>query len=348
MLFYKNKSTWVCLAIGAMVFSLSFCAGPVRESGIRLSWPQPPEQERIRYLGSFSSAADLNLTGPWLRKVYRFITGTKRVTIKLGTPYGIAVDTEGNISVADSFPPAIHFFSPAAKKSHELTKPADLQLVSPIGVAVDGRGNVFVSDSMLASVFIFDGSGKYRFSIDSTHFLRPTGIAVDRYRDRLYVVDTRAHDVKIFDLEGVLLKTIGGRGIGPGEFNYPTCICVDRNGDVYVGDSLNFRIVVFGPDGTYRTHFGQAGDGSGYFSKIKGVAVDSDGHIYVSDAQYDVVQVFDLQGEFLLSFGRTGRETGEFRFPAGLCIDGRDVIYVADRLNQRVQMFQYITDKNEH
>ena len=335
------------LAVGAVIFLLSACTGPVRESDIQLSWPQPPERERIRYAGEFASPADLRITSPWLGKVYRFITGAKKETVKLGTPYGIAVDGHGNIYVADSFPPAVHVFSPGRKKYLELAGPAGLQMVSPIGTAVDDRGQVFVSDSMARTVVCFDQSGKHRFSIDSDQFQRPTGIAVDRYRRRLFVVDTLAHGVKIFSLDGELLSTFGRRGNGPGEFNYPTCVCVDRKGDVYVGDSLNFRIMVFDPDGVYRTHFGQAGDGSGFFSKIKGVAVDSDGHIYVSDAEYDVIQVFDRLGNFLLSFGASGREAGEFRFPAGLCIDHRDIIYVADRLNQRVQMFQYITDNND-
>ncbi len=60
-------------------------------------------------------------------------------------------------------------------------------------------------------------------------------VAVDD-AGRLYVLDSRFHEVKVFDTNGALLESVGGRGKGPGEFAGPTSIAVDGKQRLYVGD----------------------------------------------------------------------------------------------------------------
>ena len=67
-------------------------------------------------------------------------------------------------------------------------------------------------------------------------------MAYDDSRDRLYVADTRSHNIKAFDKDGKFLFTIGKRGSGDGEFNFPSYVAVDKNGRLYVTDSFNFRV----------------------------------------------------------------------------------------------------------
>ncbi len=83
----------------------------------------------------------------------------------------------------------------------------------------------------------------------------------------------------------------GSQGSGPGQFNRPTGICVDRDSNVYVVD-LN-RVQKFTSDGTYLGSFGGTGSGPGQFSAAIDVAVDPSGRIYVTDAQNIRTQVFD-------------------------------------------------------
>ena len=90
----------------------------------------------------------------------------------------------------------------------------------------------------------------------------------------------------MFDSDGELLGGIGERGVGPGQFNFPTNVALDATGRLYVTDSLNFRVQVF--DSRARAasrQIGGQGDMPGYFSQPKGLAVDGEDHLYVVDAQ---------------------------------------------------------------
>ena len=51
----------------------------------------------------------------------------------------------------------------------------------------------------------------------------------------------------------------------PGDFARPAGLAVDRDGNLYVADTLNNRIEIFDGDGKFVSTFGKAGDGPGYF-----------------------------------------------------------------------------------
>ena len=108
---------------------------------------------------------------------------------------------------------------------------------------------------------------------------------------------------------------MAGGGNGPGEFNFPTHIAADRQGDLYVTDSMNSRIVRLDPEGRFKNQIGAQGDGPGHFSRPKGVAVDTFGHVYVMDAVFDNIQIFDREGQYLLALGELGSEPGQFWLP---------------------------------
>jgi len=169
-----------------------------------------------------------------------------------------------------------------------------------------------------------------------------TGIAYSQKSNTVWVVETSLHRISILNLKGEVIKTIGKRGMGLGEFNYPTSIWIDNEGKVYVVDSMNFRIQIFNEEGTVISVFGEQGNASGYFSRPKGIATDSKGHIYISDALFHTIQIFDINGNFLYNFGKQGRNEGEFWMPAGIYIDENDYIYIADSYNSRVQIFQLV------
>jgi DNA-binding beta-propeller fold protein YncE len=213
---------------------------------------------------------------------------------------------------------------------------------SPIGVTGDDGDNVYITDSAAGTIW------RYTVGQDSVQQFtpfklgRPTGIAYSREKHLLYVSDTTAHQIIVFDLSGRERFRFGTRGSGPRQFNFPTDLFVDRLGRVFVTDPLNHRIQFFSPEGDYLGAIGQPGDAAGYLSKPKGVAVDSEGHIYVCDALQDAVQIFDENGQVLLSFGEQGDAPGEFWMPSGIYIDRDDTIYVSDTYNQRIQVFKYL------
>ncbi|GMR04211.1 MAG: 6-bladed beta-propeller [Thermodesulfobacteriota bacterium] len=303
-----------------------------------LLWPAPPEPARISYSQSISRPEDIGLKKGVFKRMLEFVLGpAMRDIIK---PYGINTDTKGRLLVADTAFKRIHIYDIKERKYSFIDRVGKKPLVSPIGVATDGEDNIYVTDSVAAKVFVFNRKGKFLFDIDGGE--RPTGIAVNRELKLLYVVDTGANKVRVFDLKGNRKKTFGSLGANPGQFNYPVDIFIDRNGEVYVVDTMNYRVQIFNEQGYFISAFGSQGDGTGNFGRPKGVAVDSDGNIYVADAIFDTVQIFSRRGDFLLNFGQLGSKRGEFWMPGGLYIDNGDNVYVADTYNKRVQAFEYL------
>ena len=208
-----------------------------------------------------------------------------------------------------------------------------------------GKGYLF-TDSRLNKVFFVSENGKNQGTINDTMKLQqPTGVAFNNATKEIWVVETNKHRLVLMDGEGKFIKAIGSRGADTAQFNFPTSIWIDKNGDVFVVDALNFRVQIFDKTGKYLTNFGEAGDGSGYFSRPKGIATDEFGNIYVVDGQFHTVQVFDRAGRFLYRFGSQGKQKEEFWMPSGIYIDNENYIYVADTYNSRIQVFQLINGR---
>jgi streptogramin lyase len=216
---------------------------------------------------------------------------------------------------------------------------ANRDFPSLVGLCVLPGRELFFSDSKLNQVFRVDEE-KTRLFSDGITLRQPTGIAFHPGNEELWVVETAAHRIAVFNRSGAVVKRIGSRGTGRGQFNYPTFIWIDREGRIYVVDSMNFRIQMLDSEGGWITSFGQQGDGSGDLARPKGVATDSHGNIYITDALFHVVQIFNSEGEFLDSFGGQGQGQGEFWMPAGIYIDQDDHIFVADSYNSRIQVFK--------
>jgi DNA-binding beta-propeller fold protein YncE len=334
-----------------LLLAVTGCAGPATVlrpaqpvQDTALFWPLPPEKPRIQYLNSLSGPDGMGEKKTWFKSVTEAAFGREEAEERLLRPYGVFAGNE-RVYVTD---PGVHLLHVADMKENRFFQIKTVKgekLISPIGVAADKNGEIYLSDSMLNRVLVFDKDGFYLRDIGSGDlFTRPAGIAVDE--SRIYVVDTHAHKVLVFEIrDGRLLFSFGRNGAGKGDFNFPTNIFVSRDGLLYVMDSMNFRVQIFGRDGAFISAFGRLGDGSGDFSKAKGIAVDSEGHIYVADAHFDSVQIFDGEGKLLLSFGGSGRREGKMFLPAGIFIDDKDRIYVADSYNARVQIFQYLKEK---
>lgn len=304
-----------------------------------LFWPPPPAEMRVAFVESVYSPNDVGMELGFFNKLKRIISG--EVKDRLNKPMAVAVDAQKTIYICDSGNHAVHIFMQKEKRYKKITTIDNKKLLSPVGVAVSDNGRAFICDSNLKNVFCIDKEGRFKFAIGKDKgFLRPTGVAIGN--GRLYVVDTAAHSISIFDLAGNLVSQFGSRGRGEGEFNCPTSITVDNEGKIYVVDTLNFRIQVFDENNKFLWTIGEPGDSSGSFSRPKGVAVDSFRHIYVTDGIFDNVQIFSQKKEFLLSLGEAGHKDGEFWIPCGLAIDRDNYIYVADSYNQRIQIFRYV------
>jgi streptogramin lyase len=175
-------------------------------------------------------------------------------------PHGVAVDSDGNVYVADTWNERVKVCTPAGVCSTFAGK-ADqagddnTHFDSPRGVAVDSAGNVYVADSDNYRVqkctpggtcsTLFEASGGYGDGFDQIN--RPQDVAVDA-EGRVYVADIYNQRVQVFDSSGAYLTTIGGQwGSNNGELRHAASVAVDDQGNVYIADELNARIQKFAP-----------------------------------------------------------------------------------------------------
>jgi len=255
-------------------------------------------------------------------------------------PAGLAIDSRGNLYVADY-------------GSHRIRK------VSPKG-----------------AVELFAGNGERDF-LDANganaRFHLPAGIAIDA-DNNLYVTDslnhrirkiTQAGEVSTFAGSGEVGAGKGGHADGPGNtarFNTPDGITIDAEGNLYVTDTENNCIRKVLPNGTVHTLAGSGEkgflDGPGNVARFdypQGMALDSrNGYLYVADYHNHRIRMVTPGGEVrtIAGGGITGYSlqnpppapyadgTGEnarFYNPLGIVLDASGNLYVGDSLNYRVR-----------
>jgi hypothetical protein len=218
------------------------------------------------------------------------------------SPSGIAVDSSGNVYVAEQG--SIQKFNESGgflvKWGSEGT--GDGQFNYPSGMAVDRSGNVYVAEQVNGRIQKFNASGGFLSTMGSFgnghgQFSSSSGVAVDN-SGNVYVADTNNYRIQKFNESGVFLSKWGIYGTGEGQFGYPSGIAVDSSGNVYVVDSGNNRIEKFNTSGGFLSKWGSYGSGDGQFNNPTGVAVDSSGSVYVADTGNNRIEKFEtLKGD---------------------------------------------------
>ena len=117
------------------------------------------------------------------------------------------------------------------------------QFYSQFDITFDNSGNVYVADTSNQRVQVFSADGEYIRQFKNKRNSDLNGIALDS-NNLIYISDD-ANNISIFTSEGHFLRSLGGPGKGPGQFNRPTGITVSRDGVVYVSDHNNGRVQVF-------------------------------------------------------------------------------------------------------
>lgn len=346
------------LALSAL---LAGCAAPVPKVMVfdndgegaakraRIVWPLPPEVPRYEWVGQLLGEANFKPIAEKqfeamdiLRWIVGLVSGDER-PVQVQRPQSGVVDATGRIYVTDSGNASVFVFDHVAGElaTWELAE-SQTRFINPVGIAIGPGGDILVADSQLGIVARLDASGNPRRSIGRGMLTRPTGLAYDPVGKRIYVTDTAEHEIKVFDDDGRLLKRLGRRGEGDGEFNFPTHLAFSR-GELYVTDTMNSRIQVLGKEGeVLALRFGKLGITVGNLVRPKGVAVDNEGNIYVVESLNDHLLAFNLKGELLLAIGGNGRGPGRFELPAGVWVDKNNRVYVADSSNSRVAIFQFL------
>jgi sugar lactone lactonase YvrE len=258
------------------------------------------------------------------------------------SPQAVAVDSAGNVYVADTGNNVIRLITPAGVSSTLAGTPgvcgsADgtgpgASFDHPAGLALDGAGNLYVSDygsslirkvtpagqvTTLAGIPGVTGSANGPGA--SATFWHPLGLVVDSSTN-LYVADYGNHlvrkitpDNSVSTLAGVAGVPGSANGID-GQFNQPEAVAVDSAGYVYVADTGNAAIRRIASDGSITTLAGSPGtlgnlDGSGataLFAQPAGLCIDNAGNLYVSDYFDDTIRQISPSGNVTTLAGQVG------------------------------------------
>ncbi|WP_217361913.1 NHL repeat-containing protein [Paraburkholderia agricolaris] len=239
-------------------------------------------------------------------------------------PAGVALDSSGNVYVADF-------------GNNEIRK------ITPAGLV-----STFAGSGALGSA---NGMG------NTASFNHPGGVAVDA-NDNVYVADLGNNEIRKITAAGVVSTLAGsttpGHADGMGSsasFNSPWGVAVDASGNIYVADVENEEIRKITPAGLVSTFAGSlsAGslDGTGstaLFAGPRGIAIDRSGNLYVADSSNNEIRKITPAGvvSTLAGSTRSGSADGtggaaSFSDPNGVAVDASGAIFVADRVNNEIR-----------
>ena len=279
----------------------------------------------------------------------------------LNAPYGIALDSSGNIYLADALAASAFVYPPLASLPSQPNYPnvtptaaisgSDTGLSYPQGIALDSSRNIYVADSSANKVFVYpagsNGNGAPSPTTISTTMTTglgwPQGIALDS-SGKIYVTDdgfSGGGPGSVFvypagsNANAALTATISGNNTG---LSYPQGIALDSSGNIYVADESATSVFVYsaGSKGNVAPTATISGSDTN-LDTPEGIALDSSRNIYVADDGDDSCD--GTESVYVYSAGSnsnaapsatiSGGSTG-LCYPYGIALDSSGNIYVAD------------------
>jgi trimeric autotransporter adhesin len=323
----------------------------------------------------------------------------KANTEPLWNAYGLAVDKQGNIYIADTGNNSIRKIDPSGNLQTiaGVSKPCyqgrcgdngpalSAKLNAPQGIAVDSAGNIYIADSGDNRIRVIKTNGNiYPFAgnwnvpscttptspcgdggpAPKASLNAPVGLALDG-KGNVYISDTGDNRVRVVNVKTRIINPFAGTGnscspstnpCGDGgsalqaNLGAPRGISVDKSLNVYIADTRDSRIRIV-TAGTINTFAGTGvhgfqGDGgsptSAQLAGPNGVFADSAGNVFISDTGNQRVR--EVTGGVIQTIlgGGNGGDGGEptaaqLADPYGVAVDSSNNYYIADASNNRIR-----------
>ena len=248
----------------------------------------------------------------------------------LNKPFGLAVDTLGNLFIAD-------------RSNNRIRKIAPNGIITT--VAGNGSGGFAGDAGPATDASIFDA----------------TGIAVDK-SGAIYIADKSNNRVRKVDTFGII-TTVAGTGAatfaGDGGLatnaglNNPRGVAIDQSGNIYIADQGNSRVRIVSPTGIINTFAGNgtlafSGDGgpasTASLNNPFSLAIDQSGNLYIADVDNERIRKVNTSG-IITTFAGGGGAIGDgglatlatLNEPTGIAIDNFGTTYIADGWDNRIR-----------
>jgi sugar lactone lactonase YvrE len=265
---------------------------------------------------------------------------------KMGATAAVAFDARGHLFVLARGGASFFEFDPAGTFVRSFGDP----MVRAHGLRIDREGNLWATDVGAHTVMKFSPKGDLLLTLGTLKqagvwdeaagerkLNQPNDIAIAANGD-IFVVQghtpglTRG-DARVlkFDRTGKFLKSWGGKGKGPGQFDVAHGIAIDAKGLLWVMDRENQRIQVFDSEGTFVREM-----------KYAGLPCSVDigrEYVYMVNGFAGQVVRMDLNGKVLAAMGKPGTALGEFGEAHFLAVSPKDELYVADSVNGALVKF---------
>ncbi len=282
---------------------------------------QPSWQTCVAGASNLNGPITANVTNDSFVCTSNAATGSA-ITLPSGTsfslPDGIALDSAGDLFVADSGNNRIVEISHAGTVSYPLTVANGLS--GPMGVAVNSTGTIIYVANTNANDVLEDNGGV--LTTLGSGFNQPQGVAVDG-NGNVFVADTG--NSKIEEISGGTVSALGSSYA----FNQPSGVAVDSSGNVFVADTGNNAVVEI--SGTTVTKL------AGTYNLPFGVGVDSAANVYVADNDDFEVRMITPAGGVTTLAGSTSAQGSctanppLFQNPYGVAVDSATGdVYVTD------------------
>ena len=298
--------------------------------------------------------------------------GGPATNASFNNPGGVAVDTAGNLFIADTYNNRIRrvgtngiittVVGGGGNGIGDGGGATNANLYWPMGMAVDASGNLFIADSAFNCIRKVDtrgiittvaGNGTYAYSGDSgpatnASLSNPYGVAVDT-SGNLFIADTFNNRIRKVNTNGTI-TTVAGTGTnsysGDGgaatnaSLYCPMGLAVDASGNLFIADTGNYRIRKVGTNGIITTRTG------GIPHSPSAVVVDASGNLIITDGTYGRISRVSTNGVVTTVAGNgTNGYSGDggaatnaaLNHPQGVALDSSASLFIADSSNNRIR-----------